>query len=296
MSSVMVCIVGQQPVPNILPVKHCKPTHIVLVYSDDTKSVYKNLKSFFESQNGHYRITVEEGVMIDPYDLVAAYDSLKRLYVQLSRRHEKVLFNITGGTKPMSFAGFLVAQEANEPLLYLDSRGRNILYYYRFKSGVITLDKIEEVSEEMSIREYLQAHGFWKCEPKNPQEDFERQLAEVLREHVSEIWCSVNLDSVEMDIIVRINNAVGVIQAKTGKKAEKIDGIYNLNTVANSNFLGSHTKRFLITSRCVGTNNKRLAQQQRIKVIELLSYESDGTLSNPDKDQLRREVVEELSK
>lgn len=293
MSSIMICIIGEQPVPNLLPVRHCKPSSVVLAYSNTTKRVHDNLVKFFSQKHSELKV---ESIDIPPYDLVKAYNCFKSKCAEYNRHSKQILFNITGGTKPMSFAGFLVGQDRNYPLLYLDSRGSNILYYYRFRDGTITLDRREEISEVITIREYLQVHGFWECEPRKPRENFEREIAEVLRGCVSCIWCSVELGSIEIDIIVRINNTIGVIQAKTGKKAERIDGIYNLNTVAKSEFLGSRTKRFLITSRPLGTNNKRLAEQQGIKIIELLSYESKGTLSDSDKELLRKEVVGELSK
>ncbi len=34
MKPVMICLVGEQPVPNLLPIRYCQPQQVVLVYSE----------------------------------------------------------------------------------------------------------------------------------------------------------------------------------------------------------------------------------------------------------------------
>ena len=43
MSKTMLCLVGERPVPNILPIRHCRPREVALVHTHTTKRVSDNL-------------------------------------------------------------------------------------------------------------------------------------------------------------------------------------------------------------------------------------------------------------
>lgn len=297
MCEVMVCLVGEQPVPNLLPIKHLKPGIVVLVHSDRTRSVSENLQRFLrEDKEWSGKVTVEPLFLAEAFRIDSIHTSLREFFTSDNWSRREVLFNITGGTKPMCIAAFLVAQELGCPVVYLESQRANTLYYYRSANGALAFDKEEIIHAALRIDEYLKIHGHWQYQVKGPQDDFEREIKAVLQEKGLDVLCSVNLGSLEMDAVVGMGSSVGVIQAKTGKAARRIDGIYNLNTAAQNEFFGSHTKKILVLSQPPETNICRLAEQQKIEIIVLPSFEELGRLSDEDKRILAQGVTRILSR
>lgn len=56
---------------------------------------------------------------VQVYDIVGCKNELSNLF----SREDEYVFNITGGTKPMSIATFGLAQEQGSPVVYLQSEG-----------------------------------------------------------------------------------------------------------------------------------------------------------------------------
>lgn len=303
MSSVMVCIVGEQPVPNLLPVRHCKPSSVVFVYSDTTKQVHDNLVKFFRKEHSEIEV---KGINIPPYDLVEAYNCFKRARTEYGWDSKQVLFNITGGTKPMSFAGFLAARDLGAQIVYLQSEGgRSLLHFYKFNEAeeISCVSEPQEIESQINIKEYLELHGFTDFWYDKPQNQFENIVAHTLRQHLSEEQHPFELvqsarinPSLEIDAIIRYGNQVGVAEMKKGK--DKKAGIDQLNTVTRSEYLGKYTKRFLILGQELNESEQPLrdvAAALGIKVIELPSFSSESSsLSEEDKKKLADTVLEEL--
>ena len=85
-----------------------------------------------------------------------------------------------------------------------------------------------------------------------------------------ETACSICLStSLEVDLVFRIDNQIGIAEVKTGRKALSKEGIDQLNTAAGREYLGTYTKKFLIIDREYEQNNKILAKERNIHVIEL---------------------------
>lgn len=71
---IMICLVGGQPAPNVFPLKEISPDHLVLVYSDRTHEVAKNIKSVVEKVLEINTIALEE--IDSAYDFQAIYTKL----------------------------------------------------------------------------------------------------------------------------------------------------------------------------------------------------------------------------
>ena len=100
--------------------------------------------------------------------------------------------------------------------------------------------------------------------------------------------------ALELDLVVRLGNQVGVIQAKTGEKAKKKEGLDQLNAACGRENLGTYTAKILtVNQRWDETleNLRELAGAWNITVIELPSFTPDSpSLSPEDQERLRREV------
>ncbi|MBE7557389.1 MAG: hypothetical protein HS126_40645 [Anaerolineales bacterium] len=92
----------------------------------------------------------------------------------------------------------------------------------------------------------------------------------------------------DIDLVVRIGNQVGIIEAKTGGKGRKKEGIDQLNTAGGRAYLGTYTKKFLIVDSSweILSNLSDLAKVRDIVVIELPSYGETKQLADADRERL----------
>lgn len=289
---VMICLVGEQPVPNLIPIRHFRPRAVILVHSRLTRSVSDGLKGLLDKE---YELRLAE---VDPYDVVKARRGLTRLIGDGGWAADELIFNFTGGTKPMAVAAFQSAQELGADVVYLQSEGgKSTLYRYGFKGGeAITLGK-EEAAVTLSIGDYLSAHGLGNFRMGHTSNDFEGAVACALRPHVSEVVTSVRasaLKSLEIDLIVRCGNQFGIAELKTGAEASKKYPIDQLNAATGREFLGTYTRRFLIIDRLLPRENRDLASAYRIEVIELCDRLASGSLSPEDGRRLVEAVTSAL--
>jgi hypothetical protein len=65
MPKTMLCLVGEQPVPTILPIRYCRPKEVVLVHTHTTKRVSDKLSPLLKT-----------GCRVVPFE-ITAYDILK---------------------------------------------------------------------------------------------------------------------------------------------------------------------------------------------------------------------------
>jgi hypothetical protein len=284
MRNAIVLLVGDQPVPNLLPTRHLKPDVAVLLHTDRTRRVAENLARL-----------LEPGVPcllcpVCPYDVPEILSNLQRFLSEKVPDHG-LTFNVTGGTKPMALAAFSLARVYDKPFVYFQTEGNcSRLYHYAFATDGIRAEGVEDLPETIILDEYLRAY-LGSYETGGPRDEFERQVSEVLNSASElEVCWSVRpqgLDALEIDFAVRLGNQVGVGEVKTkGAKA----GIDQINAIAEQRYLGTYVRKFLISGRPVDRNNLNLAQAYSIKVIELLSYSEHGILDGND----RRKMVQTL--
>lgn len=290
---IMISLVGEQRVPNLLPVLQEKPQHVVLVYTERTKAVGERLRSVLKDRG----ISVEdEPLCVDPYDMADIESKLKAHIMKKNWPPDKIVFNLTGGTKPMAFAAYRLAEQFGSPFLYVQSEGKkSVTYYYRFSARGPELEQADEVPPVLNIDLYLKVH-LGEYSEGEPKEEFERMVATVLQEELDEVKTSirpVELGALEIDLVLRCGNHVGIAEVKTGGKAKKKEGIEQIITAAEQRFMGTYTKKFLILDRDYEFNNRKLAVAHGITVIELPSAQNGG-LSKEDTEKLLQIVKTEL--
>lgn len=294
--SLMICFVGEQPIANLIPIKHLKPEKVILCVTDRTVNVGNNLKNAIGE-----KISIEK---VDPYKINKTIDSLMDI-VNRERNEADIpmiAFNLTGGTKPMVFAGFVVCQKYKSPFYYLQSEGgKNILYAYHWEnSELMPPMKGEQVRDNISLDEYVRVHT--GCEPTKKKtkkhNKYEELVYSVLKDQVDEILNNIYLaGSLEVDLMFRIGNQVSIAEIKTKGAATKKRGIDQLNTAGGREYLGTYTKKFFIIDRECPQNNKALAEERNIIVIELKNSENvEGlqSLNAKDRDLLIETIRKEV--
>jgi len=289
MSTAMILLVGEQPAPNLLPTRHLQPDAAVLVYTERTRGVAENLKALLEPGCHCWLCQVH------PYRIHEIQQELDA-FLTTTVADYAMVFNLTGGTKPMALGAFRVARMLNSPFVYFQTEGnRSLLYHYIFDGDEIILQAADELPVTISLNDYLRMYlGTYTCE--EPRTDFEQQVVDELRSTsgIAEVITSLRpqgLEALEVDFIVRCGNQVGIGEVKT-KGAKR--GIDQLNAVAEQRYLGTYVRKFLVSGKLVDRNNKNLAQAYRIEVIELLSYGESGVLNADDRQRLAGTVCRQL--
>lgn len=287
----MISLVGEQPIPNLLPILHpqLQPQRIVLVYTERTKTVSECLQSVLEDKS----VSVE-AVEVDPYDMVGIESKLNEVIKEKNLPSDAIIFNLTGGTKPMAFAAYRLAEQLSAAFLYVQSEEKkSVVYRYRLSKRGLEPEK-EEVSPVLDIDIYLKAHPKLRDYTSGGLKDeFEQMVAGVLEKELDEVKTSVKAPkcNLEIDLVVRCGNNVGIAEVKSGNKAKEKRGVEQIIAAAENRFLGTYTRKFLILDRKYESNNKRLAEAHGITVIELLSAQKQkGELSEEDKKKLVGEV------
>jgi Holliday junction resolvase-like predicted endonuclease len=286
----LVLLIGEQPLPNLLPTRHIAPDIVVLVHTNRTKEIAERLNNLLP----YGKLLCE----VDPYQLPQIEQTLQDFLSQhVDESKYQLLFNLTGGTKPMSLAAFQVAAQRQAPFVYFQTEGgRSLLYYYQFNShGRVLLVKEEELSQTITLHDYLCAQvGHYTTQA--PRNAFEWEVYRVLQQIPGlQVLTSVRpqgLGALEVDFVIRWGNQIGVIEAKTkGAKS----GIDQIQAVAEQRYLGTYVAKFLISANPVDRNNKNLAQAYGIEVIELTSYgKKTGKISPNDEVMLCDRIIRKM--
>jgi len=295
MSSVMISLVGEQPIPNLLPIRHDSPSQVVLAYTERVQNVSKRLEGLLRKSLQVYPLQVA------PYEIQATKNTLEQFIMHQGWKPSQLVFNLTGGTKAMAFAAYRLAEEWRCPFIYVVSEEtESRLYRYRFdEQGMALLEQEEVIPGVISLDDYLKVHlGIYNIIGFGPPPGgkFEEAVCKVLQPEVDEVIAGIRHGGVlEIDTVLRCANQVGVAQVKEGP----ISGaaINHLNTAGRHDLLGTYIKKFLISGTVADHTKsplREVAQVSEIKVIELPSYKQTGTLSYQDQQRLVREVAEAL--
>jgi hypothetical protein len=282
----MILLVGEQPLPNLLPTRHLKPNPAVLVYTDRTRRIAENLEGLLDCQC--------LPCPVSPYNIPEIQDEVHEF---LSERlpDYAFTFNLTGGTKPMALAAFSLARSYNAPFVYFQTEGNHSrLYHYAFDENTVYLERVEDLPDTIALDDYLRMY-LGRYEVGEPRNELECQVRETLRakSDLEVLWSlrPQGLEALEVDFVVRLGNQVGVGEVKTkGAKS----GIDQINAVAEQRYLGTYVWKFLISGKPMDGNNRNLAQAYRIEVIELPTYDETGLLDTRDREKLIETIVTRL--
>jgi hypothetical protein len=285
--TMMVALVGEQPLPNFFPVRHYCPEEILFIYTSRTLHYYQHLLDILQTNTKVY------GLEVSPYDIPSIVAKLRAELEKLAPTPSAPpIFNITGGTKPMMIAAYQIAQERSAPTVYLQSEGRQTrVYNYTWENGHIHVKDDKLVPECVTLRDILDLHygpGKWKQEgtKKDDGGNFERAVADVLRIHGYEVMTNIKaLDQIEMDVVVRLGNQYGIIEAKWNKAGKDLKGIRQLITAWRS--LGTYVQKFHVITVDQQKQHKEITDALDIRVISLHSYDkTTRTISAADQTQL----------
>jgi hypothetical protein len=286
----MICLIGEQNVPNLLAIRDQNPDVAVLLYTDLTEKfgVLHRLQSVVEKE----REVVAKKVK--PYDIANIELVIRKLLEEHSWQPNDVAFNLTGGTKTMALAGYNLAREWQCPFVYLQSEGKKSRRYtYQWINGRHELSDDAIIDELFDLDDYLQIHLGDTYALQGFREPFEKVVYDALTT-VVEGKAGINVaGKLEIDLIVRHTNQVGIIEVKTGKAGHSSEGIKQLNSAARREYLGTYTQKILVTQIEPHPNTIELAEISNVLILHL-PESTQGGLSINDRERLIEGVLDKL--
>jgi len=291
----LITLVGEQPIPNLLPIRRRKPERVLFVHTGSgprgTETVARHVARLVCEYNPDF-------VKVAPYNLLAARTEIA---AKLSP-DETIVVNITGGTKMMALAAYALAVERNASFIYLQTEGEapqrneSLLLDYHFEQSSPRLSKSEILPTLISAKDYLLAHlpdykeqGF--SHDRNGLSEggrFEKAIYDALLHMASERRIDLELlpgihptevsDTLDIDLVVRSGNQVGVVEIKKGPNKGK-QAIDQLTTIARREYLGTYTARFVVLGGSVLPDHRLLFENSKISVAEIKDYHDGQPLS-----------------
>ncbi len=251
----LLSLVGEQPIPILLVHQALKPQRHLLVCTDKTEAVARQLHALLPHS--------ELRTLPNAYQLA----KIARHFQQETT--PDTVFNLTGGTKPMAWAGYETALHQRADFVYLQSEGKkSILYRFRFQEGKLS-QKAEQLLRLITLEDYLKAHGL-EVVPSNPLVNpQEVAIYHFLRDECDQCLHNLKYPAFEIDFFVQRGNQAAVIEAKSGlsKIGRKREAIDQLTTITGREHLGTYTGRIWVTSRTPGQQLCELADAYQIKIV-----------------------------
>lgn len=289
----IISLIGEQNLPNLLPILHFKPARVILVYSNFTSATANRLTKLIRKK---LSVDVVQ-LVVDAYNIEQTQNCI--LAAVRPFLPTDILVNFTGGTKMMSLAAYQAAIELNAPIFYLQSQGKQTqLYTYQPDNGRYPLHTVATIPPLITIHDYLDAYlndyqitGIANRGERGRR--FEEMVYQALQTAVDEVCAGVKmLNTVDIDFIIRCGNQIGIIETKTGLNKPK-GGIDQLNTAGGQTYLGTYTYKFYICDQVWGDNLqdlKQIAADRRIQIIELPSFGQHDALSIEDAEKLQNQI------
>lgn len=278
--TLMIALVGGQPLPNLLPAQHYRPDTVLLVYTPTTEPVYKNLHAALQKEAKVY------GLKTNAYEILAIVKDINEILDTSELVSQPMTFNITGGTKIMSIAAYQVAQQRKAPVLYMESEGkRNRVYLYSWEDQQLRATTDVLLPAHLQLRDLFNVQfgiNKWTEDGAGRKEGspFEIALAKALHEHGYETMLGVHAmnGQIDIDVAIRFENQLGILEAKTGNKGRSLEGIKQLSNAVRH--LGTFTKTFYAINVDPEPAHDAIKEAAHIQVISLPDYDlGSDTLS-----------------
>ncbi len=148
MSHIHVCLVSEQPIPNLTTIFQFKPDLIILLETKEMKEKTRLLKDVIEHKG--IKVKIET---IEAYNIKNVID-VSELILK-SYKDCDITLNITGGTKIGTLGTFQAFYTAGKKIIYVDTKNNRILKLFPEEQ-----QQEVEITVKISINDYLKAYGF----------------------------------------------------------------------------------------------------------------------------------------
>lgn len=295
----LLSLIGDQPIPNLLPIRYLQSAENLLVYTTKTGERARRLRQLIGGN-------LDDDLLVDAYAFQEILTKIQQRLVGIS----DVQFNLTGGTKMMALAVYALAVQRQAEFLYVESeKHHSQLYRYGFENGLPVLREKSLMPTLITAADYLKAHlpgftetGFSKDDYGQVNEGglFERVVYNALKQRGIDVLAGVRpanvSDQIEIDLVFRIDNQVGIAEVKLGGSSESGKrGLDQLKMAGEQIYLGTYTAQFLIVAaRYLYGRAQKLAVERGVNVITLPEYRQGQPLSSFVVDRLVSQIRQRL--
>ena len=285
----LVELLGPQPILNLLPMRYLQADEILFVGTKETHDISRHLQSLMQD-----RAKIHLTELRLPHDPFEVHKAIAKKLRKLGWEGKDVVFDLSDGTKAECFGVVRLAKEMVSPVIDVELiHGRYRLRRFVPEGDHLVFDSDNALPDLIDIGDHFHAHlpGYEVGGAASDERGhvdiggrFEETIYHTLAPHVDEILAGVRpagvSDQIEIDLVVRRGNRVGIVEAKTGVKKAGID---QLSTAGNPQYIGDHILKFLVTGRYLPRAHKMLAIAEDVRVVELPGYEDNRRL--PDKEE-----------
>lgn len=308
MSKVLVSLVGHQPLPLLLVIKHLQPDKVILVGTQRTKDIRTRLAEMVKGQPtaSDRQIDILNSPNVDPFDFLSVPDWLENVVLPDELESKDELFcDVTGGTKAMSIGLMRTATKHDAKILYLDSEGAdNRLWQYRVERSAQQIDTMVihdgepvQIGPLLTIQDLFEVYLGKQANIKpGPAKDdigshFEKAVLDGFRPYIDEARASVCIDGQpDIDIVLRRRNKFAIVECKAGNLEMK--AIQQLNNIASERYLGTYTAKILALAKDDKPDIQKVAQEfHRIHILKVTDWQ-DGQVWSKLSQALFRKMVE----
>lgn len=283
-------LVGEQPMPVLMPLWQLPGiTDLQFIASSKTEDVAIRLEGIVKSDNALKGIRVHDRLLVSAYNLTDTQQKVSQAIYD--NQNQKVLINLTSGTKIMSLGCLQAAQTMDAQLLYVSTETREILFFDPASKKEWT----EKFDISIDCYQYFNAHGFDASPNPNfksfvppvmpPKEgdELENTVFQLckdtalfdhiqknlyVRKRLPEQAGSIN----ELDIVVTHNGSLAIGSCKSGKLSN--DPLYELSSLASRELAGIYCKKFLITSHPESAVPQGIKERAMGFGIQIISQEN----------------------
>ncbi len=185
-----VCLISDQPIPNLVPLLLEKPVKALLLVSPEMKAQADRLKNIVQPRG----IEVEMREIASAYDFGAMQQTCEEIIKNCP--HTELTLNVTGGTKIAALAAFQSFYFNNRRIVYLDTFHGKLVQLAPINDFIPVRDNF------VKVRDCLLAYGMNPLSGKNPPPVRRPGLHDLAR-----------LLTADSPLLGRLNNAI----ARCGK-------------------------------------------------------------------------------
>jgi len=173
--SVMVCLISRQTMQNLLPILQYRPQQVVCITTKEEDNSRKHLETILQAQ----QIPADTPLYVDAYAPDTTLQACRQLIVRYGA--DRLVANLTGGTKVMSLAAFRAFSAAHVPCIYTDTPHRRILYLHPDDQAA------EPLQTRVDVLTYLRAHGQHASLRGRESRHTDPELAAFIGQHIAEL-------------------------------------------------------------------------------------------------------------
>jgi hypothetical protein len=227
-------------------------------------SVAQTLASFIAADPTLRHLQVRKTQIIDAYNLSEARSAISAIINSVAGK-QKILINLTGGTKIMSLAAMQASRGTDTTLLYVSTEEHSLTFFHSDSD----INETKPIQVKITVEQYLNAHGLETSDSQNFGYKYSdivpTKEGDALEEKVFILARDSGLfDDVrrnlfirktsgekavfnELDVVVTRNGKLAVCSCKSGKIGNQ--ALYELASLSRREIAGIYCGKALASSK-----------------------------------------------